>query len=466
MTYLLQSRIKSNRPRMQSQQGFTLVELLTVMLVLVAIASVTIETSSELVFQNRYEVTKDRYQKIKKAIIGDPNQVINGMPNIEGFVKDMGRLPDNIRELVQSGYCVTTGGVAPVNLVDRWRPSKCLPANGHEWIWSTTPCSDESSTTEAACVGGHRWSGQQTSSGLTYGWNGPYLNTNKNPDSNTAFADGWANGSENLNYGWNFSNPSDTNLTLNSLGKDSGSDIYDYPSNTTAINSGDWLITGLSLNINLSTPSLGGTCATPVFNDSVTCEIAGGHWDGTCSPTSTYTTRFQCEVINGETWTATNNCSGSPVTPNSKLACEELNSTWQAVVKGTKVNIKYRGVDITTGETTIDTISSSAISSTHDGLVNNVSYDFSSSNIPLGEIEMSVLDNGTSVLYSGICKSSTTTALADCSTVGGSYDSTNKLCINTTKVQCESNSGVLIYPEKQPIKLTLIPNATLPTINW
>lgn len=94
---------------MHRQQGFTLVEVITVMLVLVAIASITVESSKDFVFQNRYDITKDRYEKIKKAIIGDPNQVINGQPNIEGFVKDVGRLPFNLHELTD-GYCSDNTG--------------------------------------------------------------------------------------------------------------------------------------------------------------------------------------------------------------------------------------------------------------------------------------------------------------------------------------------------------------------
>ena len=91
-------------PTIPRQQGFTLIEVLAVMLVLVAIATITVESSKDFVFQNRYQVTQDRYDKIKQAIIGNPNQVVNGQPNISGFVADMGRLPNCLRELID-GYC-------------------------------------------------------------------------------------------------------------------------------------------------------------------------------------------------------------------------------------------------------------------------------------------------------------------------------------------------------------------------
>ena len=159
----------------KKQTGFTLVELLVVMLILVALTSVTLESTKDFAFQGRYEVTKDRYDKIKRAIIGRPDVLINGQPDISGFVADMGRLPDNIRELFQSGYCVTSGGSAPADLDTKFRPALCTG----DWKWSTTKCTDNTNTSELTCIGGHIWLGQKLSSGLLYGWNGPYISSTK-----------------------------------------------------------------------------------------------------------------------------------------------------------------------------------------------------------------------------------------------------------------------------------------------
>ena len=200
-------------------QGFTLVEVLTVMLVLVAIASVTVEVGSDLAFQNRYEVTKDRYEKIKRAIIGRPDVLINGQPDISGFVADMGRLPDNLRELFQAGYCVSTVGSAPANLTTDWRPSTCTG----DWLWSNTPCSDNTSTTEATCTtAGHRWMGTQISTGIKLGWNGPYLSSKYPASDFRALGDSWANLSTDDNYGWIFTPVTNLGdlLSIKSKGKD------------------------------------------------------------------------------------------------------------------------------------------------------------------------------------------------------------------------------------------------------
>ena len=63
------------------QTGFTLVEVLVVMLILVALASVTLDFTKDFAFQGRYEVTKDRYEKIKRSIIGRPDVFIAGYIN-------------------------------------------------------------------------------------------------------------------------------------------------------------------------------------------------------------------------------------------------------------------------------------------------------------------------------------------------------------------------------------------------
>ncbi len=167
------------------------------MLVLVAVASITVETASTLAFQGRYEVTKDRYEKIKKAIIGDPNQIVNGQPDISGFVADMGRTPDNLRELLQRYVCDTPAGASPAN---------CITPNANPWVDASNYALDPTTN-------------------LKFGWNGPYLQTSHAATDDRALIDGWANSPStpnDWNYGWvvtpalNLGN----NFTLKSKGKD------------------------------------------------------------------------------------------------------------------------------------------------------------------------------------------------------------------------------------------------------
>ena len=138
------------------QKGFTLVEVLTVMLVLAAMASVTVETASTLAFQGRYEVTKDRYAKIKAAILGNPNIVVNGQPNISGFVADVGRLPFALQELLDGNIA------AQIPSYFTQLRNCMLTADAGSWI--PTP-----------------------------NWNGPYISSTQSATDTNALSDGWGN---------------------------------------------------------------------------------------------------------------------------------------------------------------------------------------------------------------------------------------------------------------------------------
>jgi len=365
------------------QTGFTLVELLVVMLILVALASVTLDFTKDFAFQGRYEVTKDRYEKIRRAIIGRPDVLINGQPDISGFVADMGRLPDNIRELLQSGYCVTSGGSAPTNLIAMYRPSTCTG----DWKWSTSKCTDNTKTTEITCTGGHRWLGRKINLGLNYGWNGPYASVTKDPNTNNALVDGWGTESDELNYGWNFSNLTspDTGLRLNSFGKDgvsgSGASTYDidYPStNASEINANLWTvnITGIQVNSLASGVSSSTACSGIPFNSNhITCEMTGGHWEGSCAPTVAYTTRFQCEVANGETWTPTSSCT-TPTIPVTKYGCENLGGSWTSDTTNVCLKVYYKSINTASGELIVATpLVSTGKTIREDGLMHLINFD-------------------------------------------------------------------------------------------
>jgi len=116
----------------------------------------------------------------------------------------MGRLPDNVRELIQSFVCINTA----TNLVLADTPNQCIDANEVP-TYLTTPCSDNTQTTQAACEAlvapNNTWVGLQldavNNSGLTLGWSGPYLPVSDNPNNTDTFTDGWGNESAD-NYGW------------------------------------------------------------------------------------------------------------------------------------------------------------------------------------------------------------------------------------------------------------------------
>lgn len=318
------------------QKAFTLVELLTVMVVLVALATITVKSTAQFSFDSRYQITEDRYNKIKTAILGNPNQTINGHPSVSGFVADMGRLPHCLRELID-GKCVDTD-----------TPPTASQKNADTKLW--------------------------------YGWRGSYIETNNNPSITNALADGWGNvaqcfntttplndyliqtSCQNAGYTWIFGNygwyfdKSSNQLTIKSYGKDglpNGTNEYDRdyppPNSPIMVKSTDWLSTESTINVNVLS-KMNVIISRPT--DSATCTNYGGTWSDvttpnckmpaqyeytsqTCPPPNTwntgycsnsfFTTQSSCITIN--TWT-NGFCSNNTLT--TQADCESTN-TWNEV---------------------------------------------------------------------------------------------------------------------------------------
>lgn len=188
------------------QRGFTLIELIVSLTIMATLATVLIRSSVGLQDQSRYEQTVGQFNKIKSAIVNV--QTVNGVPLVNGFLADMGRLPISLSELL-----------------------------------SMPLCSDGISTSQAICTGNSGyWYGwqQDLASGLWYGWHGPYLQSNYAVSATYALSDGWGNQSSDClsgcNYGWNYSadNTFVTGVTLQSYGS-SGASGQHSPADYTAL---------------------------------------------------------------------------------------------------------------------------------------------------------------------------------------------------------------------------------------
>jgi len=338
----------------KTQHGFTLVEMVTVMLIAVVIASVTLDFTKDFAFQGRYEVTKDRYDKLMQAIIGRPDVLINGQPDISGFVADMGRLPRNIQELLVQNYCMpdytisenTVNGRPAAYTTNKAWCEGVYPLAPVKWIAQSndTDCTGTNTTlvNQALCeAAGETWTG----------WKGPYL-TLKNPDYKAnAFSDGWgsqATGNTDHNYGWNFVlknaagsivDPSTSlgaidnavTLTIQSKGKDqaaggSGFDA-DYPKTTIlpSVRKNDWKIdisNGLSVNLlKLREGTCGhlGSVASVYSTNKKQCLNVGGTIAPSCAFTAT-----QCATVGGTWDTTTSYCTFD------QTACSNAQGTWDA----------------------------------------------------------------------------------------------------------------------------------------
>jgi prepilin-type N-terminal cleavage/methylation domain-containing protein len=215
----------------RSQLGFTLVELLLVILVLSSLALATTFLVDGLNEQTRFDDTKTRLQLIRQAIVGDTSRTLNGQPDMRGFVADMGRLPVSIEELV-SGDGLEPWGLSSVQ------------------VGAISPVTVE----------------------LYGGWRGPYLEAF--PESDTGrrvFRDGWGNADVSgveANFGWDFVAADLSGVAVSSYGADGISDISggstevyakDYPNpGLNLVEVGDYeanLNGGLTVRFNVPGPA-------------------------------------------------------------------------------------------------------------------------------------------------------------------------------------------------------------------
>ena len=150
-------------PKKNRVKAFTLIEMLLVVFLIGLVASSMILVVDNKDDQNRHDETILRYKNIRDAIIGSHHINLNGSPQINGFIADMGRLPANLDELI--------------TLSD---PELITPQT----------------------IGNGKIQGAL----LSHGWCGPYLSI-----FNQQFTDGWGGG---------FVYDSDSGLELQSLGKD------------------------------------------------------------------------------------------------------------------------------------------------------------------------------------------------------------------------------------------------------
>jgi prepilin-type N-terminal cleavage/methylation domain-containing protein len=222
-----------NISRMRNK-GFTLIELMMVLTIMAVVSTVLLKSMSGLQDQSRYDQTVERVNQIKKAIVN--TQTINGVTVVTGFVADMGRLPNNLRELVDNS----------------------LASNP---LWANGICSASTYTTQISCTtNGASWTPYNAN--LNVGWNGPYIQISNDPSKPDAFTDGWGKTSTDNNYGWTYSNNTQNYITLQSKGSDGStantnlvSDPFEaeYPVNpATVIQTLDWqFLSNTPITINL-----------------------------------------------------------------------------------------------------------------------------------------------------------------------------------------------------------------------
>jgi len=82
---------------MMCKKGYSLIELVIVIVVLAILAAVAIPTVGNLMTSSKIKATEKEMMELVHAIVGDPEA------GILGFVDEMGDLPDNVAALYSIG---------------------------------------------------------------------------------------------------------------------------------------------------------------------------------------------------------------------------------------------------------------------------------------------------------------------------------------------------------------------------
>lgn len=89
--------------RVSRTSGFTLIELVIILILVGLLAAVAIPKYIDLGAQAKINVTKEKLQNIRRAILGDPGAVSGGRLSAQGFWGDRGVLPSSLTDLVVKG---------------------------------------------------------------------------------------------------------------------------------------------------------------------------------------------------------------------------------------------------------------------------------------------------------------------------------------------------------------------------
>jgi prepilin-type N-terminal cleavage/methylation domain-containing protein len=99
------------RSRLRGSGGFSLIEVVLVVLIMSILASVAAQKYTGVVEQTRFDTTREEMERLSEAIVGNPALTSGGVRSDFGYVGDVGSLPPNLDALVSNpgGYATWNG---------------------------------------------------------------------------------------------------------------------------------------------------------------------------------------------------------------------------------------------------------------------------------------------------------------------------------------------------------------------
>jgi prepilin-type N-terminal cleavage/methylation domain-containing protein len=115
------------RSKLNQRDGFTLIELVIVMVVLAIVAAVAIPRMGDVAENSKVTTTKEEMRRLKVAIVGDPSLSAAGKLTNRGYAGDVGALPSALTDLA-----IKPGAVSAYNKFTRlgWNGPYIDSANG------------------------------------------------------------------------------------------------------------------------------------------------------------------------------------------------------------------------------------------------------------------------------------------------------------------------------------------------
>ncbi len=85
---------------MSAKRGFTLIELVIIIVVLGILAAVAIPKFADMMDSSKTAATRQELQSLREAIVGNPEVVSSGVVIDRGFLGDVGFVPSQLSDLV------------------------------------------------------------------------------------------------------------------------------------------------------------------------------------------------------------------------------------------------------------------------------------------------------------------------------------------------------------------------------